>query len=205
VTRTPDLVVGFDLDMTLIDSRPGVAATFAALNRELGTTIDGEAIADRLGPTLESEMAAYFAEDAVPAVCDRYRVLYAKLGPPGSSLLRGAAAAFEAVHAAGGHTLVVTAKYEPNARRCLDHVGLRADRVVGGRHGPEKAETLAEHRAALYVGDTPPDMEAARAAGAIGVGVTTGPWPASSLATAGADAVLASLDEFPDWFARRVG
>ena len=42
-------VAGFDLDMTLIDSRPGVTSTFDALNRELGTTIDGAAIASRLG------------------------------------------------------------------------------------------------------------------------------------------------------------
>jgi phosphoglycolate phosphatase len=205
VTRTGLLVVGFDLDMTLIDSRPGVAATFAALNLELGTAIDGKAIAERLGPTLETEMAAYFAADEVPAVCDRYRALYATLGPPGSSLLPGAAASFDAVHAAGGRTLVVTAKYGPNAHRCLDHVGLRAHHVVGWRHGPGKAETLAEHAAAVYVGDTPPDMEAARAAGALAVGVTTGPWAADALSAAGAHLVLASLEAFPDRLAGLVG
>ena len=41
----PPLVVGFDLDMTLIDSRPGVIATFDALNARIGTAIDGVAIA----------------------------------------------------------------------------------------------------------------------------------------------------------------
>jgi phosphoglycolate phosphatase len=199
------LVVGFDLDMTLIDSRPGVVATFTALNAELGTAVDGAAIAERLGPTLESEMAAYFAVEEVPAVCDRYRELYATLGPVGSSLLPGAAAAFDAVHAAGGRTLVVTAKYEPNAHRCLESVGLRAHHVVGSRHGPEKAETLVEHGTTVYVGDTPPDMEAARSADAVAVGVATGPWPAAALEAAGAHLVLASLDAFPDWFARRMG
>ncbi len=69
----PPLVVGFDLDMTLIDPRPGVVATFDALNAELGTTIDGAAIAARLGPPLESEMAAYFPPTTIDAVCDRYR------------------------------------------------------------------------------------------------------------------------------------
>jgi phosphoglycolate phosphatase len=204
-TGHPTLVVGFDLDMTLIDSRPGVAATFTALNLELGTTIDGAEIAERLGPTLESEMAAYFAAEDVPAVCDRYRELYASLGPPGSSLLRGAVAAFDAVHAAGGRILVVTAKHEPNAHRCLEFVGLRADHVVGWRHGPEKAESLVEHGASVYVGDTPPDMAAARSAGALAVGVATGPWPASALEAAGADVVLPSLETFPEWFARRLG
>ncbi|MGQ0804448.1 MAG: hypothetical protein ACT4PI_11380 [Actinomycetota bacterium] len=51
------LVVGFDLDMTLIDSRPGILATLAALSEETGVRIDGELVVSRLGPTLESEMA----------------------------------------------------------------------------------------------------------------------------------------------------
>ncbi len=59
------LIVGFDLDMTLIDSRSGVIATFEALNAELGTTIDGLAIASRLGPPLEREMAEYFPPDQI--------------------------------------------------------------------------------------------------------------------------------------------
>jgi len=197
----PPLVVGFDLDMTLIDTRPGVVASFDALNAELGTAIDGRAIADHLGPTLESAMAAYFPPAEIDPVCDRYRAIYAELGPPGSSLLPGAADAFAAVRARGGVTLVVTAKFEPNADLCLTHVGLEADHVIGWRHGPQKAETLREHRAAIYVGDTVPDVEAARAAGAVALGVTTGPITAAELHAAGADVVLPTLAGFPAWFA----
>jgi len=195
------IVVGFDLDMTLIDSRPGVIASFDALNAELGTAIDGRAIAARLGPTLESEMAAYFPEAEVDPVCDRYRAIYAELGPPGSSLLPGAADAFTAVRARDGITLVVTAKFGPNADRCLAHVGLEADHVIGWRHGPQKAETLREHGAAVYVGDTVPDIEAARSAGAVAVGVATGPVGAAELRAAGADLVLPTLAGFAAWFA----
>src|SRR6478735_7326041 len=185
--------------MTLIDSRPGVIATFDALNAELGTTIDGTAIAARLGPTLESEMASYFPPEEVDAVCDRYRALYADLGPVGSSLLPGAVDAFAAVRARAGVTLVITAKYGPNAHRCLDHVGLTADHVVGWRHGPQKAETLREHGAHVYVGDTLPDIDAAHRAGARAVGVASGPVPADELRAAGAEVVLERLTEFPAW------
>jgi phosphoglycolate phosphatase len=199
VGRVPLLVVGFDLDMTLIDSRPGVIASFDALNAELGTSIDGPAIAARLGPTLESEMAGYFPPEAVDDVCDRYRAIYAELGPPGSSLLPGAAEAFAAVRARDGVTLVITAKYGPNADRCLAHVGLAADHVIGWRHGPQKAETLRDHGAHVYVGDTLPDIDAARSAGARAVGVATGPVTADELRAAGADVVLDSLAAFPAW------
>jgi len=197
----PPIVVGFDLDMTLIDSRPGVVASFDALNAELGTEIDGRGIAARLGPTLESEMAAYFPPAEVDPVCARYRAIYAELGPPGSSLLPGASDAFAAVRARGGLTLVVTAKFGPNADLCLTHVGLEADHVVGWRHGPQKAETLREHGAAVYVGDTVPDIAAARSAGAVALGVATGPVTAGELREAGADVVLETLAGFAAWFA----
>src|SRR5262249_54999537 len=114
-------------------------------------------------------------------------------------LLPGALDAVAAVHRAGGRTVVVTAKYGPNAYLCLAQVGLEVDVVVGSRHGPTKAEALLEHGAAIYVGDTPPDVRAARMAGAVAVGVTTGPHGRDALLDAGADVVLASLTQFPAW------
>ena len=44
------LVVGFDLDMTLIDTRPGFAATLSVLAEETGTVLDVEDLSNRLGP-----------------------------------------------------------------------------------------------------------------------------------------------------------
>lgn len=196
------LVVGFDLDMTLIDPRPGVIASFDALNTELGTAIDGVRIASRLGPPLELEMAEYFPAAEIDAVCDRYRAHYATLGASGCSLLPGAAEAVDAVRAFGGTTLVVTAKFEPNAHLCLEHVGVAVDHVIGWRHGPQKAETLLAHGAHIYVGDTTPDIDAARTAGTHAVGVATGPVTRAELEAAGADVVFDSLVEFPVWLRR---
>jgi phosphoglycolate phosphatase len=198
--HVPDLVVGFDLDMTLVDSRPGIAATLRALTAETGVAIDADLVVGRLGPRLEDEMAEWFPADEVAGVSDRFRELYAEVGVPGTLLLPGAIEAVDTVRRAGGRTMIVTAKYEPNAHRCLAHVGLDVDVVVGWRHGPAKAETLAEHGAAIYVGDTPPDMQGARAAGALAVGVTTGPHDRAELLAAGSDLVLDSLSQFPDWF-----
>lgn len=194
-------VVGFDLDMTLIDSRPGVAATYRALNERLGTSLPAEDLAERLGPTLEMELAAFFPEAEITRIADEFRTIYAELGPPGSSLLPGAVEAVTAVGAHGGRSLVVTAKFEPNAHRCLRAVGLSVDHVVGWRHGAAKGETLREHGALAYVGDTPPDIVAARVAGAIAVAVPSGPWTADALREEGADVVLDSLLDFPLWLA----
>jgi phosphoglycolate phosphatase len=193
------LVVGFDLDMTLVDSRPGVAATLRALSAETGREIDADVVVARLGPTLETELAEWFPEDEVVPAADRYRELYAAIGVPGTTLLPGADDAIAAVRELGGHILVVTAKHAPNAHACLAHVGLDVDEVHGWRFGPAKGETLAAAGAHVYVGDTPHDVAAARAAQALGIGVTTGPHDAAELADAQADVVLASLTEFGAW------
>src|SRR3954467_10069463 len=194
------LVVGFDLDMTLIDSRVGVHAAMRALIDETGAPIDADVVVARLGPPLEQELAEWVPADQIDPLADRYRELYAELGLVGLIALPGAHAALDAVHAASGQTLVVTAKFEPNAWLCLEQVELKTDHMGGRRHGPQKGETLLERGASVYVGDTPPDMVAARLAGAIRVAVPTRPFTATELAAAGADVVLGSLDEFADWF-----
>ena len=54
------LVVGFDLDMTLIDTRPGFAATLAVLAAETGVELDVEEISGRLGPPLDLLLAPHY-------------------------------------------------------------------------------------------------------------------------------------------------
>ncbi|HSO96768.1 MAG TPA: haloacid dehalogenase-like hydrolase [Acidimicrobiia bacterium] len=193
------LVIGFDLDMTLVDSRPGIAATLAALAAETGTLIDAELAVNRLGPPLEDELAHWFPAEEVAAVSDRFRALYADHGVPGTCLLEGAAEAVAAVRAAGGRVVVVTAKFEPNAVACLEQVGLVVDAVCGWCHGPGKGVALAEHGAAVYIGDTPTDVASALGVGIVAVGVATGPHPRDELVAAGAEGVLGSLVEFPEW------
>jgi phosphoglycolate phosphatase len=195
-------VVGFDLDMTLIDSRPGIHATLLVLSAESGHFIDADVVVARLGPPLEQEMARWVPAELVDPLSDRYRELYAEHGIRGGTApLPGAAEALAAVRAAGGRAVVVTAKYGPNAWACLEHTGLAVDAVVGSRHGPQKAEALAEHGAAVYVGDTPPDVAAAHGAGALAVAVPSGPFGADELRGTGADVVLGSLGDFAPWFA----
>jgi phosphoglycolate phosphatase len=68
-------------------------------------------------------------------------------------------------------------------------------------HGPEKAAVLAGLGAVVYVGDTPADMAAGQAAGALPVGVPTGSFSPADLLASGAALILGSLTEFPSWYA----
>jgi uncharacterized protein len=193
------LVVGFDLDMTLVDTRQGIAAVWDALAAETGAVIDSAAAASRIGPPLDHELALWFPAEQVAEMGDRFRALYPGLAVESTAALPGAREAVEAVHRHGGRVVVVTAKYEPNARLHLDHLGIEADEVVGWRYGPAKGEALLEHGATVYVGDHVADIEGARVAGAVSVAVPSGPISAEDLRAAGADVMLADLHDFAGW------
>ena len=193
------LTVGFDLDMTLIDSRPGIHATMTELSRRTGVHIDADAAVTRLGPPLEEELVRWFPADQIAAAGDEYRELYPEFAITPTPALPGAAEAYAAIRERGGRVMVVTAKYGPNAALHLEHLGLVPDILVGWHWGPKKGEALREHGATVYVGDHIGDILGARAAGAVAVSVATGPVSAADLAAAGADTVLPDLRGFPAW------
>ena len=188
-----DLVVGFDLDLTLVDSRPSVVAVAQRLAAEFGVPVDGALWASRLGPPLEDEVAQWFPPELVDEVSWRYRALMAEHGVGLSVALPGAADAVAAVRRAG-RAVVVTAKHEPLARQTLEHLGIEVDDVHGWLWAEGKGERLRELGATVYVGDHPGDVVAARTAGATSVGVRTG-----GSEPVGADVVLDDLTAFPTW------
>lgn len=198
------VTVGFDLDMTLIDSRPGIKAAYEALSAATGTFIDTDLAITRLGPPLEQELAHWFPEERIDEAGDLYRELYPEYAIAPTPAMSGAREAVAAVQAAGGRAVVVTAKHEPNAKLHLNHLGIEADAVVGWLWAEAKAEALREYGASVYVGDHTGDVRGARTAGALSVAVATGPCDAEELRTAGADVVLDDLTAFPVWLARHL-
>jgi len=201
MTQAP---VGFDLDMTLIDSRRAILASFAGVAADTGVAIDPAGVTSRLGIKLEDELAYWFPPGEIAEAMRVYRVHYLRLAGPLTSRLPGAAEALAAVRAAGAPAVVITAKYELTARLSLEGVGLSADELFADAHGPEKGAILKAIGAAVYVGDTPADMAAAAAAGTHAVGVATGSFTAADLRAAGAADVLSSLADFPPLY-RKIG
>ncbi|WP_199856717.1 HAD family hydrolase [Nocardia suismassiliense] len=197
--------VGFDLDMTLIDSRPGVSRAIDTLAAEFDLPIRGIDFADRLGPPLATLLVEAGApEELVPALVTRYRELYPSIV---SSIpaMPGADAALAAIEDRGGRVLVVTGKHEPLAQLHIDELGWRIDHLAGDLWSAGKASVLKQERASIFVGDHIGDMRGAQTAGVLAVGVTTGPCDAAELRAAGADVILADLTEFPQWLAEELG
>ena len=64
MTQAP---VGFDLDMTLIDSSRAILASFAGVAADTGVAIDPAGVTSRLGIKLEAELAYWFPPGEVDA------------------------------------------------------------------------------------------------------------------------------------------
>ncbi|MDT7572482.1 MAG: pyridinium-3,5-biscarboxylic acid mononucleotide sulfurtransferase [Actinomycetota bacterium] len=193
------LTVGFDLDMTLIDSRPGVHACTSQLSAELGVFIDADLVVSRLGPPLESELGEWMPEAAVPAAADRFRELMAESGAANCLALPGAADAVRAIRASGGRVVVVTAKSAALAEISLAAVGIEVDAIHGWLWSEGKGTALRDEGASVYVGDHPHDVLGARFAGAHSVGVRTG-----GTTPVDADVLLDDLTSFPQWYAEHL-
>jgi phosphoglycolate phosphatase len=193
--------VGFDLDLTLIDSRAAIMAAWSAVAADTGTRIDLSDVDRRMGDKLEDEVARWFPPPEREQAAARYRQHYVRLAPALTTALPGAHAALAAVRAAGRRAVIITAKHAVSVAPSLLAAALEADEVVSHVHGPEKAEVLSRIGAAAYVGDTPADMRAATRAGAVAVGAATGSFGPAELRAAWAGIVLASLAEFPGWYA----
>ncbi|MEN8671920.1 HAD family hydrolase [Nocardioides sp.] len=197
----PPLTVGFDLDMTLIDTAPGFREVLRALGAELGVELPVEEMTAALGPPLEMMLAPHLPADDVAAAGDRFRALYPAHAIEAVPLLPGAREALAAVRERAGRVVVVTGKYAPNARLHLDHLGLEVDVLEGWVWGAGKADALRREGASAYVGDHVHDVEGALAAGVVSVSVLTGGCPREDLVAAGTHVVLEDLREFPSWLA----
>jgi phosphoglycolate phosphatase len=192
--------VGFDLDMTLIDSRPGIHAAFRALTALTGVFVDADLAVTRLGPPLRTELRHWFGAEQLEEAVTTYRALYPDYAIAPAVPMPGAVEALSAVRAAGLRVVVVTAKLGRLAELHLEHLGMVADELAGDLFADGKATALTEHGVRWYVGDHVADMVAARTAGVPGIAVATGPCSSEDLRAAGAAYVLEDLTAFPVLF-----
>jgi pyrophosphatase PpaX len=185
VVRFP--VILFDLDGTVVDSGAIILASMRHATREvLGEEFgDDELLQAVGGPGLEAQMAV-FAPDQVDELVRVYRAHNEPLHDT-LECCAGMDAALAALKERGHRLGIVTAKRRSTvdlafARLPLEHF---VETIVGGdeteRHKPDPqplllgAERLgADPAATAYVGDSPFDVRAAKAAGMFAVAVTWG-------------------------------
>lgn len=208
--------IAFDLDGTLVDTAPDLVR---ALNESIapfgldpvpvhdvramvgrGARALIERAFERAGAPLEPDMA----ESALRAFLETYGARIAALSRP----FDGVEAALDTLAASGARLSVCTNKPSALARRLLDALALtdRFDRIAGPEDVPAKKPDPAHLLAAVgegdsarfiaLVGDSEPDLLAARGAGAASVLFTSG-YSEKPVSTLGADRLFDSFQALP--------
>jgi len=180
-------VVLFDLDGTVVDSGPIILASMRHATREvLGRDFgDAELMQAVGGPGLEAQMAV-FAPERVAELVQVYRAHNEPLHDELEACI-GMEEVLVRLHADGHRLGVVTAKRRSTVELAFARVPVAHlfETVVGGdeteRHKPDPEPLLlaaermrADPGEAAYVGDSPFDIRAAKAAGMHAVAVTWG-------------------------------
>ncbi len=201
LTLTAPLTVGFDLDLTLVDSHERIISAYIRALRDLGVEVSSHDLVPHLGIPLTHTAAAVAPAVDADALVLRYRHYYDEPDAPRTLAMPGAADALRCVRAAGGRTVVVSAKFIPAVHKALAEAGLTdlVDVVYGELFAADKASALIAEGASVYVGDHPGDMAAANAAHAYAVAVTSGANDEDALRAAGAAVTLTNLQAFAPW------
>jgi phosphoglycolate phosphatase len=205
----PIYSVLLDLDGTLIDSQPGIAASCLAALRALGHEPDENLdIARAIGPPLEELMQVLlksYGDDRVAEAVAAYRQHYGESGLFQSEPYPGIGHSLKDMQQAGLRIYLATSKRAIFARRILEHLELDTyfnaiyGSVPSGEldHKPELlAHIASEHNLrpsdGLMVGDRRHDIIGAHAVGMRGLGVLWGYGSRQELEIAGADQLVES-------------
>jgi phosphoglycolate phosphatase len=200
-----------DLDGTLIDSRPGIAASCEAALRALGYTPDPAFdVTPLIGPPLPLVIARLlrsYGDDRIEAGVAAYRTHYGEIGLHMATVYPGVAAAVRRL-SERARCVVVTSKRKDFASRIV--ASLEFAGAISGVYGTEpdgsvddKALLIAavlrveelDPNSTIMVGDRSHDMIGAHANGLRAIGVLWGYGSLEELKSAGADELVGTPAE----------
>ena len=201
----------FDLDGTLTDSGPGIMNSAAYALKKHGIDVTGPALLNRfIGPPLtESFMrfAGMSEEEAIAAVAD-YREYFVPHGMFENAVYEGIPALLTDLRASGKRLIIATSKPEKFALEIMEHFDLLRyfDCVFGASMDlshSKKSDIIARAlttagispQEALMIGDRSHDIDGAHANGVRAVGVLYGYGDRQEHETAGADYIVATVEE----------
>lgn len=200
----------FDLDGTLVDTEELILASARhATQTVLGEALPDDVLRHNIGVPLRVQMGEY-APDHVDELLAAYRAHNEIVHDDLIREYPGTEEALQAVRSAGYPMAIVTSKSRSVAQRGLDYFALGRffEFVVGYEdttiHKPQAEPVLEAARRlgvsagqCVYVGDSPHDMSAGKAAGALTAAAMWGPFPDRVLEP-GPEFALESLNQLAD-------
>ena len=214
---TPDILVLFDIDGTLLDTHGAGRAAFCRGLQHVTGVEDSLPYVSFAGNTdrrVLDEVAAHrdiaFTSAQRKAIFDAVaEELAAALAAAPGQPVEGAKVLLEALSLRGARLGLVTGNIERGAHLKLASAGLDGYFSFGG-YGDDEADRSRILRTALaaagsaparavLVGDTPLDIEAGLAVGIPVLGVAAGRWDVESLLAAGATHAAPDFSDLPLW------
>jgi len=201
----------FDLDGTLIDSKPGITSCVQHALRALGEPAPSvDDLEWTIGPPMIESLTKLVGAERAPEAQRIYRARYAETGLFDNRVYEGIPDLLARLQADGYALYVATSKLQPFARKIVDHLGFdRFFREVYGtgldgsflHKDALLAHVLSDARIdateAAMIGDRRHDVIGARANGLPAIGVRWGYGEPGELEAAGAAAFAARAVEIP--------
>lgn len=206
------IAVLFDLDGTLIDS---IGLLLACVHHAFSDfsgrrPTDAEWIAG-IGTPLWSQMAAYTeSEEQVRELTDRYRTFQRERHDELTTLYPGTLEVVQALAERGHPMAIVTSKSNEMMHRALEHTGIArymratigADSCTVHKPDPFPVRLALQQldrgaHEAVFVGDSPHDMNAGNSAGVATVAALWGPFSRDELRPANPTFWLDRIDGLP--------
>jgi phosphoglycolate phosphatase len=214
--RPVQMLLLFDLDGTLTDSRPGIARCLEHALADAGAAVPSiEELSRYVGPPLADSLASLLGTadgSRIERAIEAYRRRFEQIGMFENQLYPAIVETLTAFEAAVHVMSVVTIKPRVYARRILEHFEIA--RLFRGVYGPEMdarnctkaalirdacADAWAEAGRVIMIGDRAEDVHGARAVGAGAVAVAWGYGSRDELEAAGPDRIVASCGELRDY------
>lgn len=206
----------FDLDGTLTDPKEGITRCFQYALEAAGIIEnDRDRLTWVIGPPLmDSFMQGYgFSKEQAEEATAKYRERFIPVGWKENRVYPGIAEVLAKLRAAGFHLALATSKPEQLAGVIMEHFCLEQYfEVIGGASMDmsriKKVDVIeyvlkqlgvTDRSEVLMIGDRKYDIEGARLAGLHSLGVLYGYGDQKELSEAGADAVVATVEELGNY------
>ena len=213
-------VVLFDFDGTVADTG---RAVMTSTRKTLAARGFSEAqmgdLRRMIGPPLWKSFHDFygFSREESEVVANEYRALFEELGPEDYPVFPGIPGLLDGLVARGRRLAVATSRLEGKAIEMVHELGLSRFEAIVGMNPPQGRETKADSiryalavlgaspTDAVMIGDRYNDVEGAHAMGVPCIGIYTGAAKPGEHESAGADAVMHSVEELATAFGVRLG
>lgn len=188
--------IGFDFDMTLVDTSNSLIATLGQIFPNKNILKDDKFSSEFSGLPLDQILLHFCYKENLNRFRKEFMTAYENIGIRESKILSGSIAALEIVRQYGFEPVIISAKSRKNLTKLVKHFDLPVKKIYADKHGIEKTKAMIAEKTILYIGDQESDVSAAHAVPIEALRITGN----SGVTETHAEWQIANMSLFPHWF-----